>query len=87
MSLRNQQPIMINTIFDRVKSINSLIFIANKIADKNGVADKYTALKILYFAEVKHLKKYSRLITGIACAYASWLYTIMQLRSFEKRNW
>lgn len=59
---------MINTTFDKAKSINSLIYIANKIGNHNGVADKYKALKILYFAEIKHLKKYGRLITNDAIA-------------------
>ncbi|MEX8549181.1 MAG: Panacea domain-containing protein [Mucilaginibacter sp.] len=54
---------MISRTFDKVKAVNSLIFIANKVANEQGIADKYTALKILYFAEVKHLIKYGRLIT------------------------
>jgi uncharacterized phage-associated protein len=53
---------MITYKFDALKSLNALLFIANKIA-KNGVADKYATLKILYFAEKKHLSLYGRLIT------------------------
>lgn len=54
---------VISRTFNKVKAINSLIFIANKLADEQGRTDKYTALKILYFAEIKHLIKYGRLIT------------------------
>lgn len=54
---------MISNSFNKTKAINSLILIASKIADSNGIADKYTALKMLYFAEVMHLAKYGRLIT------------------------
>ena len=54
---------VISRTFNKVKAINSLIFISNKIANGQGIADKYMALKILYFAEVKHLTKYGRLIT------------------------
>ncbi|TFF37094.1 type II toxin-antitoxin system antitoxin SocA domain-containing protein [Mucilaginibacter psychrotolerans] len=54
---------MISNSFNKTKAINSLILIASKIADSNGIADKYTALKMLYFAEVIHLAKYGRLIT------------------------
>jgi len=49
--------------FDKNKAINSLLFISRIIADKNGAAAKYTILKILYFAEKKHLVEYGRLIT------------------------
>lgn len=54
---------VISKTFNKVKAINSLIFISNKIANQQGISDKYTALKILYFADVKHLIKYGRLIT------------------------
>lgn len=54
---------MIQRIFNKVKAINSLIFISNHIANNKGISDTYTALKILYFAEIKHLVKYGRLIT------------------------
>lgn len=54
---------MINRTFNRAKAINSLIFIANKISNDKGVSDTYTALKLLYFAEIKHLIKYGRFIT------------------------
>ncbi|TSD63869.1 DUF4065 domain-containing protein [Inquilinus sp. KBS0705] len=53
---------MITYKFDVLKSLNALLFIANKIAN-NGVADKYATLKILYFAEKRHLSLYGRLIT------------------------
>lgn len=54
---------VISRTFNKAKAINSLIFISNKIANEQGISDKYTALKILYFAEVKHLIKYGQLIT------------------------
>lgn len=56
------KPPMIRS-FNKAKAINSLILIALKIANKDGAADKYKALKILYFSELKHLAKYGRLIT------------------------
>ncbi|MDO7742580.1 MAG: Panacea domain-containing protein [Pedobacter sp.] len=49
--------------FDKDKAINALLFIAQGIADSRGLADKYATLKILYFAEKKHLVEYGRLIT------------------------
>jgi uncharacterized phage-associated protein len=53
---------MITSSFDATKSLNSLLFIANEIS-KYGYVDKYATLKILYFAEKKHLSIYGRLIT------------------------
>lgn len=53
---------MITYKFDTLKSLNALLFIAEKIA-KDGIADKYATLKILYFAEKRHLALYGRLIT------------------------
>lgn len=55
---------MISYSFDKNKAINSLLFISKKITDKKGIADRYATLKILYFAEKKHLARYGRLITG-----------------------
>jgi uncharacterized phage-associated protein len=54
---------MISYQFDKNKAINALLFISRKIADQKGRADKYAILKILYFAEKKHLVEYGRLIT------------------------
>jgi uncharacterized phage-associated protein len=54
---------MISYQFDKEKAINALLFISQKICDANGYADKYATLKILYFAEKKHLVNYGRLIT------------------------
>jgi len=48
---------------DKKKAENALLYIASKIQTGN-VADKYKLLKILYFAERKHLAKYGRPITG-----------------------
>ncbi len=55
--------VMISNSFNKTKAINSLLFIAKHIGDKDGVSDKYTALKMLYFAEVLHLNNLGRLIT------------------------
>lgn len=60
--IKRRKPLMIRS-FNKAKAINSLILIAQKIANQDGVADKYKALKILYFSELKHLSKYGRLIT------------------------
>lgn len=54
---------MIPYQFDKNKATNALLFISHRIADKNGMADKYATLKVLYFAEKKHLSTYGRLIT------------------------
>jgi len=54
---------MFGRSFNKTKAINSLILIAQKIADDKGEADVYAALKILYFAELKHIAKYGRFIT------------------------
>jgi len=54
---------MISYQFDKEKAINALLFISQNICDDNGYADKYATLKILYFAEKKHLANYGRLIT------------------------
>ncbi len=54
---------MISYQFDKNKAISALLFISHRIAGMKGKADKYAVLKILYFAEKKHLVKYGRLIT------------------------
>lgn len=46
---------------DEQKSITSLLYICQSLG---GAWDKYSLLKILYFAECKHLMKYGRPITG-----------------------
>lgn len=48
-------------ILNKDKSINSLLYICQKLG---GSWDMYSLLKILYFAEVKHLIKFGRPITG-----------------------
>lgn len=53
---------MIPYSFNELKALNALLYISNNIA-KSSVADKYATLKILYFAEKKHLAAYGRLIT------------------------
>jgi uncharacterized phage-associated protein len=46
---------------DRESSITSLLYICQSLG---GAWDKYSLLKILYFAECKHLLEYGRPITG-----------------------
>jgi uncharacterized phage-associated protein len=55
--------LMISYQFNKNKAVNALLFISRRIADDKGRADKYAILKILYFAEKKHLVEYGRLIT------------------------
>ena len=55
---------MISYQFDKDKAIAALLYIAKEIADVQGMSDKYAALKILYFAEKKHLVEFGRLITN-----------------------
>lgn len=55
---------MISYQFDKDKAIAALLYISKEIADADGVSDKYAALKILYFAEKKHLVEFGRLITN-----------------------
>lgn len=52
---------MIDFPFNREKAINAMLHICNSLG---GTWDKYSLLKILYFAEQKHLAKYGRPITG-----------------------
>lgn len=52
---------MENFKYDKEKAIASLLYICNYLG---GEWDKYSLLKILYFAEKKHLAKYGRSITG-----------------------
>ncbi|SDC86512.1 Panacea domain-containing protein [Niabella drilacis] len=47
--------------FNKEKAIASMLHICNSLG---GVWDKYSLLKILYFAEQKHLARYARPITG-----------------------
>lgn len=46
---------------NKAKSVTALLYICQKLG---GSWDKYSLLKILYFAEEKHLVKYGRPITG-----------------------
>ncbi len=46
---------------NKAKCVTALLFICNRLG---GEWDKYSLLKILYFAEEKHLLKYGRSITG-----------------------
>ena len=52
---------MIDFPFNREKAICSMLYICNTLG---GEWDKYSLLKILYFAEQNHLSKYGRPITG-----------------------
>jgi uncharacterized phage-associated protein len=47
--------------FNKDKAICSMLYICNSLG---GEWDKYSLLKILYFAEQNHLAKYGRPITG-----------------------
>lgn len=53
-----------NISLDQNTANNALLYVANKIANLSGHVDKYKLLKLVYFAEKKHLAKYGRLITG-----------------------
>lgn len=65
------------------KSVNALLYICKKLG---GGWDKYSLLKILYFAEEKHLVTYGRPITGdqiIAMKYGpvpSWSFDCVKPR-------
>lgn len=52
---------MAEFILNKEKAITSLLYICNKLG---GSWDMYSLLKILYFAECKHLMQYGRSITG-----------------------
>lgn len=56
-------PIKINTIpeYDPEKAVHALVYIAKKLG---GVADIYKVLKIVFFADKRHLERYGRLIFG-----------------------
>lgn len=53
-----------NISLDKDAAVNALLYIANNISDSNCFVNKYKLLKILYFAEKKHVSKYGRFITG-----------------------
>ena len=58
-----------NTLFDREKSMEAVLYIAQKIG---GRKDMHKIFKTLYFADKAHLSRYGRSITGdsyIAMAY------------------
>lgn len=55
---------MIPYQFDKDKANTALLYISREISDADGMSDKYAALKILYFAEKKHLVEFGRLITN-----------------------
>jgi uncharacterized phage-associated protein len=60
---------MLDFPFNKEKSIATMLHICNTLG---GEWDKYSLLKIVYFAEQKHLAKYGRPITGdniVALAY------------------
>ena len=52
---------MIDFNFDKEKAVASMLYICHSLG---GSWDKYSLLKILYFAEQKHLATYGRPITG-----------------------
>ena len=58
-----------NTLFDREKSMEAVLYIAQKIG---GRKDMHKIFKTLYFADKAHLSRYGRSITGdsyIAMSY------------------
>ena len=58
-----------NTLFDREKSMEAVLYIAQKIG---GRKDMHKIFKTLYFADKSHLSRYGRSITGdsyIAMSY------------------
>lgn len=58
-----------NTLFDREKSMEAVLYIAQKIG---GRKDMHKIFKTLYFADKVHLSRYGRSITGdsyIAMSY------------------
>jgi uncharacterized phage-associated protein len=61
MNTTNQISDNINFVFDEAKAISSMLYICNTLG---GSWDKYSLLKILYFAEQRHLVTYGRPITG-----------------------
>lgn len=52
---------MAEFVLNRDKAIQSLLYICHKLG---GAWDMYSLLKIMYFAECKHLVNYGRPITG-----------------------
>ena len=74
---------------DQKKAENSLLYICNQLG---GVWDMYSLLKILYFAEIKHLLNYGRPITGdaiIAMKHGpvpSWSYDKVKPEKIDKIN-
>lgn len=51
---------MVAPVFDFDKSLNAMLYIANRIDRR----DIHKIFKILYFADMSHLDKYGRAITG-----------------------
>lgn len=52
---------MTTSLYDSDKAVASMLHICNSLG---GVWDKYSLLKILYFAEKLHISEYGRPITG-----------------------
>lgn len=52
--------IMATSIFDFDRSLNALLYVANRLDRR----DIHKIFKILYFADMSHLMKYGRAITG-----------------------
>lgn len=51
---------MMNVQFDRIKALNALLYVANRVQRK----DFHKIFKIIYFAERQHLAEWGRPITG-----------------------
>ncbi|MEY0337393.1 Panacea domain-containing protein [Providencia stuartii] len=51
---------MVNIKFDSEKALEAILYVASKAP----IPDIYHVIKILYFADLKHLERYGRLVTG-----------------------
>lgn len=79
---------MAEFVLNREKSVNALLYVCTKLG---GAWDMYSLLKIIYFAECKHLVEFGRPITGdrmIAMKYGpvpSFSYDEIKLGSIDTK--
>jgi len=57
----NTTPIRTIDEYDADKAVHSLVYVLTKLG---GVAELYTLLKIIYFADKRHLDRYGRFLFG-----------------------
>ena len=57
----NTIPISTIDEYDADKAVHCLVYVLKKLG---GVADLYTLLKIIYFADKRHLERYGRFLFG-----------------------